>query len=170
VGPKVTNAVEAACKHYNYPLPELLLEPGRSIIGRAGVTLYTVGTVKNIPEIDKTYVAVDGGMGDNIRPALYQADYSAVVLNRLNDAATRTVTVAGKYCESGDVILRDLLVPESIAPGDSLLVFSTGAYNYSMSSQYNRVPRPAMVWLDATGNAHLLVRRETLDDLMALDC
>ncbi len=150
----------------NYPLPRLMMEPGRSLIANAGVTLYTVGSSKSVPGIRK-YVAVDGGMGDNIRPALYQAEYSAIIANKANRPIDETVTLAGKYCESGDILIRDLEIPAP-EPGDTVLVFGTGAYNYSMASNYNRVPRPAVVLLEE-GQAHLLVRRESYEDVAALD-
>jgi diaminopimelate decarboxylase len=152
----------------NFPLPTLILEPGRSLVATAGTTLYTIGSMKTIPQIKKTYVAVDGGMGDNIRPSLYGAVYSAVVANRYHEPHTRTVTVAGKYCESGDILIKNFRAPESISPGDLLLVFGTGAYNYSMSSNYNRVPRPAMVLVNDC-KAEVLVNRETYDDIIAHD-
>ncbi|MBK8190927.1 MAG: diaminopimelate decarboxylase [Vampirovibrionales bacterium] len=150
----------------DYPLPRLLLEPGRSMVATAGITLYTVGTRKTVPGVRK-YVSVDGGMGDNIRPALYQAEYSATLANKAALPVDETVTIAGKYCESGDVLIRKLEIPTA-EPGDVLAVFGTGAYNYSMASTYNRVPRPAMVLLE-NGAVHLLVRRETYDHLSALD-
>ncbi len=152
----------------DFPLPMLILEPGRSLVATAGTTLYRVGSTKVIPEINKTYVAVDGGMGDNIRPALYGAVYTALIANKYNEPHTRHVTLAGKYCESGDILIRDLLVPESIAPGDLVLVFGTGAYNYTMSSNYNRVPRPAMVLVN-DGQSQVLIQRETYDDIIARD-
>lgn len=151
-----------------FPLPTLILEPGRSLVATAGVTLYTVGSIKTIPNIDKTYVAVDGGMGDNVRPALYGAVYSATVANKHEEPHTKPVTIAGKYCESGDILIKGFFAPESIEPGDLLLVFGTGAYNYSMSSNYNRVPRPAMVLVN-NGSSHVLVQRETYDDVIAHD-
>ena len=156
-----------ACQQADYPLPRLLLEPGRSMVATSGVTLYRIGSRKIVPDAT-TYLAIDGGMGDNIRPSLYGARYTAVVANRLNEPADTPVTIAGKYCESGDVLIRDLMVPASTTRDDVLLVFGTGAYNYSMASTYNRVPRPAMVWVEA-GQATTLVRRETYDDLLALD-
>lgn len=151
-----------------YPLPAIFLEPGRSLVATAGVTLYTVGTMKTIPELNKTYVAVDGGMGDNIRPALYGAVYSAMVANRASDPTEKTVTVAGKYCESGDILLQSFQAPANLSPGDLLMVFDTGAYNYAMSSNYNRVPRPATV-LVKDGQAAVLVARETYEDLVGRD-
>jgi diaminopimelate decarboxylase len=163
----ITQAVKAVCTEYDLPLPRLIIEPGRSIVGEAGTTLYTVGTVKEIPGV-RTYVSVDGGMGDNIRPALYQAVYECVVANKLNEPATRTVTVAGRYCESGDKLLHDVPVAASIAAGDILAVFATGAYNYAMASHYNRYPKPAVVFV-MDGQAELVVRRETFADMTAYD-
>ncbi|MBY0404856.1 MAG: diaminopimelate decarboxylase, partial [Cyanobacteria bacterium] len=150
----------------NYPLPRLMLEPGRSMVATAGVTLYTLGSVKEVPGVRK-YVAIDGGMGDNIRPSLYQAEYTGLVANKANQTRTETVTIAGKYCESGDLLIKDFLTPP-IEAGDLLMVFSTGAYNYSMASNYNRIPRPAMVLVE-NGKAHLLVKRETYEDLLRED-
>jgi diaminopimelate decarboxylase len=150
-----------------YPLPRLLMEPGRSMVATSGLTLYTLGSQKHVPHAT-TYWAVDGGMGDNIRPSLYGAQYSAKVVTQLQSAPTQPVTIAGKYCESGDVLIKNWPMPTSTTRGDLLAVFGTGAYNYAMASTYNRVPRPAMVWV-ANGQASLLVRRETWDDLLALD-
>ncbi|HHU83429.1 MAG TPA: diaminopimelate decarboxylase [Firmicutes bacterium] len=150
----------------DYPWPKLVLEPGRSIVGDAGVTLYTIGNIKTIPGIRK-YVMVDGGMPDNPRVALYQAVYEAVIANKAGRPAKEAVTVAGKTCESGDILIRDipLAVPES---GDILAVFSTGAYTYSMASNYNRLPRPAVV-LVANGQGDLIVARETYEQIVAND-
>ncbi len=153
-------------KRLNYPLPRLLVEPGRSMVATAGLTLYTVGSTKEVPGLRK-YVAVDGGMGDNIRPALYQAQYSAVVANKMNAPVEETVSIVGKYCESGDVLIKGLLVPR-MESGDILAVFGTGAYNYSMASNYNRFPRPAVVLVDA-GKAHVLVQRETYETIIQQD-
>ncbi|HEY8392680.1 MAG TPA: diaminopimelate decarboxylase [Capillibacterium sp.] len=149
-----------------YPLPRLVLEPGRSIVGAAGTTLYTVGSIKTIPGI-RTYLAVDGGMADNPRVALYQAVYEGVLANKMNEPLTEVVTVTGKCCESGDMLIWDLPVapPE---PGDILAVFGTGAYNYSMASNYNRLPRPAVV-LVADGEAALIVERETYAQVVQND-
>jgi diaminopimelate decarboxylase len=155
-------------KEIDYPLPTLILEPGRSLVATSGVTLYQVGSIKSITEINKTYVAIDGGMGDNIRPALYGAVYSAMVANKPNEPCTRKVTIAGKYCESGDILIREFMAPESIAPGDLFLVFGTGAYNYAMASNYNRMPKPAMILVDQ-GKAEVLIKAETFDDLIAQD-
>ncbi len=163
---RIAQKVRATMGALNYPLPRLILEPGRSIIGDAGTTLYTIGTIKEIPGIRK-YVAVDGGMADNPRVALYQAVYEAVIANKMNAQLSETVTIAGKCCETGDILIRDLPVapPE---PGDLLAVLATGAYNYSMASNYNRLPRPAVV-LVASGRAELIVARETYAQLVQND-
>lgn len=150
----------------NYPLPRLLMEPGRSLVATAGMTLYTVGSMKAVPRMRK-YVAVDGGMGDNIRPSLYQAQYSAIVANKADLPLEETVTVVGKYCESGDILLKDFSAP-MMESGDILAVFSTGAYNYSMSSNYNRFPRPATVLVE-NGRSHVLVQAETYDTIIQQD-
>jgi diaminopimelate decarboxylase len=164
----VIDKLVAYAEQIDFPLPTLILEPGRSLVATAGLTLYTVGSIKTIPELNKTYVAVDGGMGDNIRPALYGAVYTAMVINKPNEPHTKKVTIAGKYCESGDILIKEFMAPESIAPGDKLLVFGTGAYNYSMSSNYNRVPRPAVVMVNK-GQAQTLVQPETYDDIISHD-
>lgn len=150
---------------FGHPMPKLMVEPGRSIVGEAGTTLYTIGPVKEIPNVRK-YVSVDGGLSDNPRPALYEARYSAIVANKANQPANDVVTVAGKHCETDNLIMDIALAcPQS---GDILAVQSTGAYNYSMSSNYNRFPRPAMVLVN-DGSAEVIVKRETLEDLMAHD-
>ena len=146
-----------------WDLPRLVVEPGRSIVGQAGVGLYTVGSSKTIPDVRK-YVAVDGGMADNIRPALYDALYTVLVGNRMHDPAEETVTIAGRYCESGDVLFKDIEMPR-LNPGDLIAVPSSGAYCLAMSSNYNLVPRPAVVLVN-DGDARLIRRRETLDDLI----
>lgn len=147
-------------------LPEIWIEPGRSIVGSAGVSLYTVGSRKVIPGV-RTYVAVDGGMGDNIRPALYQAKYETVVANKLTQPVTETVSIAGKYCESGDMLAWDQKLPKTEA-GDLLAILDTGAYGYSMASNYNRNPRPAVVFCE-NGTSKLIVKRESLQDLIRQD-
>jgi diaminopimelate decarboxylase len=161
----VTGAVRDRCEKHGLPLPILLQEPGRSLVGEAGTTLYTVGVVKEIPGV-RTYVSVDGGMSDNPRPALYDARYDAIVANKAGEPRDRSVSVSGKHCES-DTLIADLKAPQ-IEPGDILAVQTTGAYNYSMASNYNRLPRPAVV-LVAGGRADLIVERETLDDIVRLD-
>jgi diaminopimelate decarboxylase len=162
----ICEVIQEACAAANLPLPKLLSEPGRSLIGTACVTAYTIGSSKVVPEI-RTYVAVDGGMSDNPRPITYQSVYRAVVANRLSAPLTETVTIAGKHCESGDIVIKDAQVPKT-EPGDILVVMATGAYNYSMASNYNRLPRPAAV-IVANGEANLILQRETYQDLIRQD-
>ncbi|MGE5371514.1 MAG: diaminopimelate decarboxylase [Solirubrobacterales bacterium] len=159
-------AVRKIVEKQGLAMPKVIVEPGRSIVAPAGTTLYTVGSSKDIPGIRK-YVAVDGGMGDNPRPALYESKYEAYLANKMNETAQETVTVAGKCCESGDWLLRDLAIPKPEA-GDILVVASTGAYNYAMSMNYNRIGRPAMV-LVGDGNAEVIIKRETYQDLLRND-
>ncbi|MBW4627147.1 MAG: diaminopimelate decarboxylase [Brasilonema octagenarum HA4186-MV1] len=163
----ICEVIQQACAANNLPLPKLLSEPGRSLIGTACVTAYSIGSSKVIPEI-RTYVAVDGGMSDNPRPITYQSVYRAVVANRMSAPITESVTIAGKHCESGDILIKDARVPK-IESGDILVVIATGAYNYSMASNYNRLPRPAAV-IVANGEANLILRRETYQDLIRQDC
>ena len=163
---KVAAVVRDCCKKLGFPAPFLLLEPGRSIVGAAGITLYQVGSVKTIPGI-RTYVSVDGGMGDNPRYALYQADYTFLAAARAGEPKTQTVTVAGKYCESGDLLGENVSLQE-VAPGEILAVLATGAYNYSMASNYNRNPRPPVVLVGEKGD-RVIVRRESLEDLIRND-
>ena len=144
----------------------LILEPGRSIVGNAGVTLYSVGGVKEIPGIRK-YVSIDGGMADNPRPILYDAKYSAVLANKARKPAAEKVTVAGRFCESGDKLIKDIELPK-VEVGDILTVFATGAYNYSMAGNYNRVGRPAMVLVN-NGAPTLILKRESNEDLTLND-
>jgi diaminopimelate decarboxylase len=144
----------------------LTLEPGRSLVARAGVTLHTVGTVKRIEGV-RTYVAVDGGMSDNIRPALYGAQYEFLVANRADEPAMIPVRIVGKHCESGDIVSNDTLLPGGVRPGDVLATAATGAYTYAMASNYNVVPRPAVV-MCRNGRARLVVRRESVKDLLRL--
>ena len=158
--------VTAACAARSISLPKLLCEPGRSLIGSACVTAYRVGSQKTVPGI-RTYISVDGGMSDNPRPITYQSEYRAVLANRMQAAITETVTVAGKHCESGDIVLRDARLPQC-EPNDILVVMDTGAYNYSMASNYNRLPRPAAV-LVGEGEASLIINRETYEDLVRQD-
>ena len=164
---ELTAAVRAACAEFGVALPKLVVEPGRSIVGEAGTTLYTIGTIKEIPGI-RTYISVDGGMGDNIRPALYQAVYECAVANKMDSPAEKVVTVAGRFCESGDKLIIDAKVAKDVAPGDLLAVFTTGAYNYAMASHYNRYPKPAVVFVK-DGQADLVVRRETFEEMAAFD-
>jgi diaminopimelate decarboxylase len=162
----VCEAVVKACEQRQLPLPKLLCEPGRSLIGPACVTAYTVGATKTVPEI-RTYVAVDGGMSDNPRPITYQSVYRTVVANQMSAALTETVTVAGKHCESGDIVIQAAQLPPT-QPGDILVVMATGAYNYSMASNYNRLPRPAAVVVQ-DGESNLILARETYQDLIRQD-
>jgi len=155
-----------ACEERQLPLPKLLCEPGRSLVGPACVTAYTVGSQKEVPGI-RTYVSVDGGMSDNPRPITYQSLYRAVVANKMSAVNTETVTVAGKHCESGDILIKDVKLPPC-QPGDCLVVIGTGAYNYSMASNYNRVPRPAAL-LVGNGEANVIIQRETYQDLLQKD-
>ena len=148
------------------PVPRILIEPGRSLVGNAGITAYTVGTVKEIPSV-RTYVAVDGGMSDNLRPIIYGSRYEALIANRAADVPDTPVTVAGMHCESGDILVKDALVAAP-AVGDVLVTPATGAYGYPLANNYNAVPRPPVV-LCRDGDARLVVRRETYDDLVARD-
>lgn len=158
--------VEEKSREHGLPEPRVAVEPGRSIVGPAGVTLYTVGSIKEITGV-RRYVAVDGGMADNIRPALYQAKYRAVLANRVHDGPREVVSITGKCCESGDMLIWDIELP-ALKPGDILAVLCTGAYGYSMASNYNRLPRPAMV-LVKDRQADLIIRRETYQDLVSHD-
>jgi diaminopimelate decarboxylase len=162
----VTGAVIDAWLAHGMPLPELILEPGRSIAGPAGVTLYTVGAITTAAT-GRVFAAVDGGMSDNPRPALYGARYQAIAVDRADAPARREYAIVGKHCESGDVLIEDAELPE-LAPGDVLAVPATGAYTASMASNYNTLPRPAAVMV-AAGQARLVVRREAVDDLLARD-
>jgi diaminopimelate decarboxylase len=162
----IAKGIKEAAAQHGLTLPKIIVEPGRSIVGEAGVTLYTVGSVKEIPGIRK-YVAVDGGMTDNPRPALYQAKYEAALANKMNIPAEETVSVAGKCCESGDMLIWDIELP-AVSPGDTLVVTTTGAYNYSMASNYNRNLRPAVVFVN-NGAAEVVVKRETYSDLVRND-
>jgi diaminopimelate decarboxylase len=163
--------VADAADRLGTPLPRFSVEPGRAVVGPAGLTLYTVGTVKPVRLEDgrvRTYVSVDGGMSDNIRPALYGADYHAELVGRSSDAEPVLARVVGKHCESGDVVVRDVELPGDVRAGDLLAVATTGAYGRSMASNYNLVPRPGVVAV-RDGVARVLVRRETVADLLALD-
>lgn len=162
----VCASMTAACEAANLPLPKLLCEPGRSLIGSSCVTAYTVGGQKTIPDI-RTYVSVDGGMSDNPRPITYQSVCRAVLATGMSQPATEKVTIAGKHCESGDVLIKDAKLPPT-QPGDVLVIMATGAYNYSMSSNYNRLTRPAAVLVN-DGEASLILERETYEDLIRHD-
>jgi len=160
---KITAHVKAACDEYSLKLPELLLEPGRAIVAAAGITLYTVGSVKKITGF-KNYVSVDGGMPDNPRYALYSSPYTAVVANRANNPRDFECSIAGRCCESGDLIQENIML-QGCERGDILAVLVTGAYNHSMASNYNRLPRPPIVMVN-DGKTYTLVRRESYDDLL----
>lgn len=163
---KVSEKVKEVCAEKNVKLPFILIEPGRSIAAPAGVTLYTVGGRKEIPNI-RTYVSIDGGMGDNPRYALYQSKYDVEVANKANLPKTETVTVAGKCCETGDLIGEGMPI-QPVELGDILAVLATGAYNYSMSSNYNRIPKPPVVMI-RDGKSRVVVKRETLEDIVRND-
>ena len=143
-----------------------MVEPGRSIVGEAGTTLYAIGSIKDIPNI-RRYVAIDGGMADNPRVTLYQASYQACLANKAAEEPTELVTIAGKCCESGDMLIKNIMLPP-VEAGDVLAVFATGAYNYSMASNYTHLPRPAMVTV-YQGKSEVIVERETYTDLIRRD-
>lgn len=159
----ILKRAETKAKELEINLPALIIEPGRSIIGNAGTTLYTVGSIKDIPEIRK-YVSVDGGMTDNIRPSLYQAEYECAIANKMDSKTKEKVTIAGKCCESGDILLTNVNVA-NVESGDILAVSNTGAYGYSMSNNYNKIPRPAVV-LVMDGNARVICRKESYEDIL----
>lgn len=162
----VSTAVFRKCEELDLKVPFIFIEPGRSMVGEAGITLYHIGGIKHIPDI-RTYVSVDGGMTDNPRYILYQAKYTALIANKANQPAETRVTIAGKCCESGDLIQEDAMIQEPQV-GDVLAVLSTGAYNYSMASNYNRNPRPAVVMIK-DGNPRVVIRRESYEDLIRND-
>ena len=159
----IMETVIEGCKKYGLKRPKVIIEPGRWIVGEAGITLYTVGFIKEIPGI-RTYVGIDEGMSDNPRTCLYNAQYEGVIANKYEERPLNKVTIAGKCCESGDILIWDLKVPE-IEPGDILAVLSTGAYNYSMASNYNSHPKPAVVMV-SKGRDRLVVERQTYEDII----
>ncbi|MGN7800572.1 diaminopimelate decarboxylase [Leifsonia sp. 22587] len=173
---RIAETVAAGCEQLGIPAPVVAFEPGRSIIGTAGLTLYTVGTTKDVPvafqddgeTAVRRYVSVDGGMSDNARPALYEAEYSARIANRTSTAAPALVRVAGKHCESGDIVVNAEYLPGDVTPGDLLAVPATGAYCWSLASNYNFLGRPPVVAV-RDGDARVIVRGETIDDLLARD-
>ncbi|HEY3735946.1 MAG TPA: diaminopimelate decarboxylase [Jatrophihabitans sp.] len=168
---RLVSIVRHECDAADLPMPRLSLEPGRAIVGPSTITVYEVGTVKQVT-LDggqvRTYVSVDGGMSDNIRPALYDAEYTCVIANRESTAEPVLARIVGKHCESGDVVVRDTQIPGDVRPGDLIAVAATGAYCRSMASNYNHVPRPPVVSVK-DGTATVIVRRETIDDLLRLD-
>ena len=163
--------VKSECNRHNLKVPKISIEPGRAIAGPTTTTLYEVGTTKDV-ELDggktRRYIAVDGGMSDNIRPGLYGAKYSALLANRTSSAPAINSRLVGKHCESGDIIIRDIDLPSDIAPGDILAIPATGAYGRSMASNYNHMLKPAVISV-ANGAARTILRRETEADLLALD-
>jgi len=163
----IVNGVKDQCELLDYAFPEIWIEPGRSIIAEAGTTIYSIGSQKVIPDV-RHYVSVDGGMGDNIRPALYDAVYDGFLANRISTEATQESRIVGKYCESGDVLIKNIELPP-MNPEDLFAMTSTGAYGYSMANNYNRNLKPAVVFVE-NGQDKLAVRRETFEDLIALDC
>ena len=167
IGEIIVSTLKEKCEKHNVKNPKLYLEPGRSVICTSGITLYTIGNIKEIPDI-RTYVAVDGGMSDNIRPALYGAKYEAVLANKMNsDENIKTVRIVGKLCESGDILIDEIKLPNP-QTGDILCVFNTGAYNYSMSSNYNRIKKPAMILVN-NSQSDIIINRETFEDLVRND-
>jgi diaminopimelate decarboxylase len=169
--PAIHSAVLAAAKKYNLSMPQVSLEPGRNIVGPTMFTLYEVGTVKDVTLEDKSirkYISVDGGMSDNARTALYDAQYTAVIAQRASEAPSVHSRLVGKHCETGDIIIRDIQLPSDIAPGDLVATPATGAYGRSMASNYNHVPKPPVVAVN-NGKARVIVRRENEADLLALD-
>ena len=160
------NIVNTGFEAKGWQRPMILIEPGRYVVGNAGITLYTVGSTKEIPGIRK-YISVDGGMTDNIRSSLYNAKYDAVIANKAAEEKDELVTVAGKNCESGDILIKDIKMASPKA-GDILAVFSTGAYHYSMSSNYNQLPKPAVVFT-YEGKSKQVIRRQTFEDLIYFD-
>ena len=162
----IMQTIQTGFSKYNMDMPMVLIEPGRFVVGNAGITLYEIGAYKDIPGVRK-YISVDGGMTDNIRTALYDAKYEAVVANKADLVADTLVTVAGKNCESGDILIKDIMLQDP-QPSDLLAVFSTGAYNYTMASNYNQLVKPAVVFT-YQGKERLVVRRQTFDDLVAYD-
>lgn len=163
---EIADAIKETAHSLNYEVPEIGIEPGRSIVGEAGITLYEVGTIKEIPGVNK-YVSVDGGMSDHIRTALYDAKYQALLVNR-NEEADDTVTIAGKLCESGDIIIKKAKLPSSIKRGDYLAILSTGAYHYSMASNYNQMQKPSVFFLK-DGKAREVIKRQSLRQLIIND-
>ena len=165
------SAVSKACKAGGLQIPRISIEPGRALIGPAMFTLYEVGTIKEVNKEDKsvrTYVSVDGGMSDNIRPSLYGAIYTAKLANRISTGSTRDSRVVGKHCETGDILIDSIELPSDVIPGDLIAIPATGAYNRSMASNYNHVPRPPVIAV-INGKARVIVRRESYEDLLSLD-
>ena len=171
VMPALRTAVTAACEKHKLNIPSISIEPGRAIVGPTTFTLYEVGTTKDVVLEDgaiRRYISVDGGMSDNIRPSLYDAEYHAVIAQRVSKSSSINSRIVGKHCESGDIVIRDINLPSDIAPGDLIAIPATGAYGRSMASNYNHVPRPPVVAVK-DGKARVIIRRENEEDLLALD-
>ena len=164
---EVAAAITDSCNSLGIEMPEIHMEPGRSIVGAAGMTLYTVGTVKTIPGY-KNYVSIDGGMPDNPRYALYKSSYTCFLANKIQEDCDFKCSIVGRCCESGDIIQENVMLPQSVTRGDFVAVCTTGAYNYSMASNYNRIPRPPIVML-CDGRSYVAVRRESMEDLCRND-
>ena len=158
--------MDASCQRLGIEVPTLVIEPGRSIVANAGSTIYSVGSMKDIKDV-RTYVSVDGGMTDNIRPSLYQARYECAIVNKMRSGEPKQVTNAGKCCESGDILITDVDIL-GISSGDILIIASTGAYGYSMSSNYNKIPKAPVVFVYHE-QSRLVCRRQTLEELLALE-
>ncbi len=167
----IAAVVKSECEKHGLTVPKISIEPGRHIVGPTTTTLYEVGTTKSV-ELDggdsRRYISIDGGMSDNIRPSLYGAKYTALIANRLSSADLVSSRIVGKHCETGDIVIREIDLPEDVAPGDLLAVPATGAYGRSMASNYNHMPRPAVVAV-REGKARIITRRESINDLLALD-
>ncbi len=163
---EIVQAIKATCHQLDYPIPTLSIEPGRSIVAEAGVTLYEVGSIKEIPNVNK-YVSIDGGMSDHIRTALYDAQYQVLLVNR-QEEADETVTLAGKLCESGDILIHEANLPSSVKHGDYLAVLTTGAYHYSMTSNYNQIQKPSVFFVK-DGKAREVIKRQSLRQLIIND-
>jgi diaminopimelate decarboxylase len=163
---EIVGSVKAGAEAYGLKVPKIIVEPGRSIIGNSAITVYRIGTIKDLPGI-RTYISVDGGMSDNLRPMLYKSVYDALLANKADAPAAAKVTVAGKHCESGDILIEEAIVPEPVV-GDLLVTPATGAYGYVMANNYNRVPRPAVIMVK-DGEARVMIRRETYEDLLRLE-
>lgn len=159
----IMREITEGCEKNNLEKPLIMIEPGRWIVGESGITVYTIGAIKEIPRV-RTYASVDGGMPDNPRPSLYSAKYDGIIINKADEKPTEVVTIAGKCCESGDILIWDFKTPP-IETGDMLAVFSTGAYNYSMSNNYNKLPRPAIIMIK-NGKERVIVKRETYEDVL----
>jgi diaminopimelate decarboxylase len=171
VMPALRSAVTAACEKHKLSIPTISIEPGRAIVGPTTFTLYEVGTTKDVVlenGATRRYISVDGGMSDNIRPSLYDAQYHAVIAQRSSTAKSISSRVVGKHCETGDIVIRDIALPADIAPGDLIAIPATGAYGRSMASNYNHVPRPPVIAVN-NGKARVIIRRENEADLLALD-